>query len=158
MKQHLPKIDVLRGIAILLVFSYHALLVVFGDFEVLDFTPWWLWVNFGHYSPARLALALTPGGMGTQGVTLFLVISGFLIHWGYLKSGASFRAGEFFSRRFWRIYPPYLVALLLFGFTLGFGGGRSLLAHLTLTHNLSDQTFATINPSFWSLALEAQLY
>jgi peptidoglycan/LPS O-acetylase OafA/YrhL len=33
--------------------------------------------------------------MGGQGVTLFLVISDFLIHEGLLKSGASFRLSEF---------------------------------------------------------------
>ena len=101
---------------------------------------------------------MTPWGMGAHGVTLFLVISGFLIHWGFLKSGATFRFSEFFNKRFWRIYPPYLVAVLVFSLSLGTGGTFSLLTHLTLTHNFFDRTFSTINPSFWSLALEVQLY
>jgi peptidoglycan/LPS O-acetylase OafA/YrhL len=158
MPQHSQKIDVLRGVAILLVFSYHALLVVFGELEIYDFQPYWLWIDVTRFAPGRVIAGLTPWGMGTQGVTLFLVISGFLIHWGYLKSGAGFHLSEFFNKRFWRIYPPYLVALAGFALTVGSGGMRSLLTHLTLTHNFSDGTFATINPSFWSLALEMQLY
>jgi peptidoglycan/LPS O-acetylase OafA/YrhL len=158
MAQHLPKINVLRGVAILLVFGYHALLVLFGEFEIYDFKPSWVWVDFSRYSLGRILLNMTPAGMGAQGVTLFLVISGFLIHWGYLKSGAGFRWSSFFNKRFWRIYPPYLVALLLFSLSLGAGGKFSLLTHLTLTHNLFDRSSFTINPSFWSLALEVQLY
>ncbi|MDO7852005.1 acyltransferase family protein [Hymenobacter convexus] len=158
MPQHLEKVNVLRGAAIMLVFGYHSLLVVFGQYEIYDFSPSGLWIDFARYAPGRIVLGLTPPGLGAQGVTLFLVISGFLIHWGFLKSGATFRPGEFFSKRFWRIYPPYLVAVAVFGLTLGTGGQWSLLTHLTLTHNLFERTFFTINPSFWSLALEAQLY
>jgi len=158
MSAHLEKVNVLRGVAILLVFGYHALLIIFGQYEIYDFKPSWLWIDFARYAPGRIVLGMTPPGMGAQGVTLFLVISGFLIHWGYLRSGASFRWSEFFNKRFWRIYPPYLVALLVFSLGMGTGGWLSLLTHLTLTHNFADQTFMTINPSFWSLALEMQLY
>ncbi|MDO7845890.1 acyltransferase [Hymenobacter sp. M29] len=158
MPQHLEKINVLRGVAIMLVFGYHSLLVVFGQYEIYEYSPSGLWIDFARYAPGRIVLGLTPPGLGAQGVTLFLVISGFLIHWGFLKSGATFRFGEFFNKRFWRIYPPYLVAVAVFGLSLGTGGLLSLLTHITLTHNLFERTFFTINPSFWSLALEAQLY
>jgi peptidoglycan/LPS O-acetylase OafA/YrhL len=158
MAKHLPKIDVLRGVAIILVFGFHALLILFGNFEIYDFKPSWVWIDFSRHSLGRILLSISPWGMGTHGVTLFLVISGFLIHWAYLKSGAGFRWSAFFNKRFWRIYPPYLMALLVFALSLGTGGRLSLLTHLTLTHNFFDRTFATINPSFWSLALEVQLY
>lgn len=158
MPAHLEKINVLRGIAILLVFGYHSLLILFGQYEIFDFSPSWLWIDFTRYVPGRIVLGMTPPGMGAQGVTLFLVISGFLIHWGYLRSGITFRWSAFFSKRFWRIYPPYLVALLVFSLSLGKGDWFNLLTHLTLTHNFTDRTILTINPSFWSLALEMQLY
>jgi peptidoglycan/LPS O-acetylase OafA/YrhL len=158
MPQHLEKINVLRGVAIMLVFGYHSLLVVFGQYEIYDYSPTGLWIDFARYAPGRVVLGLTPWGLGAQGVTLFLVISGFLIHWGWLKSGATFRPGEFFNKRFWRIYPPYLAAVAVFGLALGTGGWFSLLTHLTLTHNFFERSFFTINPSFWSLALEMQLY
>lgn len=158
LRQHNEKIDVLRGVAILLVFSYHSLLVVFGQYEIYDFSPSGLWIDFSRFAPGRVLLGATPWGMGGQGVTLFLVISGFLIHRGFLKSGAAFRLGEFFNKRFWRIYPPYLVAVVVFGLSLGTGGAFSLLTHLTLTHNLFGRSFSTINSSFWSLGLEMQFY
>jgi peptidoglycan/LPS O-acetylase OafA/YrhL len=158
MVQHLQKIDFLRGIAILLVFSYHALLVIFGESRVFDFAPYGLWLNFSSYSTSRLLLDMTPAGMGAQGVTLFLTISGFLIHLSYLKSGGILQWSRFFNKRFWRIYPPYLAALLFFCLTVGTDGRLSFLTHLTLTHNFHYRTFFSINPSFWSLALEVQLY
>jgi peptidoglycan/LPS O-acetylase OafA/YrhL len=39
LRQHNEKIDVLRGVAITLVFGYHALLVIFGQYEIYDFSP-----------------------------------------------------------------------------------------------------------------------
>ncbi|MBO2007783.1 acyltransferase family protein [Hymenobacter negativus] len=158
LRQHNEKIDVLRGVAILLVFSGHSLIAIFGDYDFIDFSPSGLWIDFSRFAPGRVVLTMTPWAMGAHGVTLFLVISGFLIHWGFLKSGAAFRLSEFFNKRFWRIYPPYLVALAVFGLSLGTGGAFSLLTHLTLTHNLFERSYTTINPSFWSLGLEMQFY
>jgi peptidoglycan/LPS O-acetylase OafA/YrhL len=76
---------------------------------------------------------------------------------------------DFFIRRFFRIYPAYLVAVLLFAFlfpktALNFSGAsaseswRQLLSHLLLIHNFWAGTFSGINASFWSLAIEVQLY
>jgi len=156
MKQ-LEKIDVLRGVAILLVFGFHSLIGIFGDFEIEAYKGFWY--DSSHTSPSQLALNLNPVGLGHVGVKLFLIISGFLIHWGYLRGGGRFEPAKFYNKRFWRIYPPYLVALLLFAVTLGTAGGAfSLLTHLTLTHNFFKSTNFSINPSFWSLALEMQLY
>ncbi|RTQ53282.1 acyltransferase [Hymenobacter gummosus] len=158
LRQHSEKIDVLRGVAILLVFTTHCLVAIFGMYDLLDFSPYGLWINISRFSPSRVVLNLTPWAMGAHGVTLFLVISGFLIHWGFLKSGASFRLSEFFNKRFWRIYPPYLVSLVVFSLSLGTGGLFSLLTHLTLTHNLFNPTLHSINGSYWSLGLEVQFY
>jgi peptidoglycan/LPS O-acetylase OafA/YrhL len=156
MEKQLEKIDILRGIAILLVFGFHAMLEVFGAYQVEAYKGFWY--DAQQTTTRRLLLDLTPVGQGRIGVHLFLIISGFLIHWGYLKGGSRFEPVKFYSKRFWRIYPPYLVALLVFGFSLGTGGAFSFFTHLTLTHNLFSTTFYSINPSFWSLALEMQLY
>ncbi|QIX62467.1 acyltransferase [Hymenobacter sp. BT18] len=151
------RINILRGLAILLVFCYHAIYSVFGTFEIYDYKPYMVVYNFSQYPLKRILLTLTPLSTG-QGTTLFLVLSGFLLHRGYLKSGSAFSWPAFFNKRFWRIYPPYLVALLFFSLAVGSGGAFSFLTHLTLTHNLFPSTIISINPSFWSLALEAQLY
>ncbi len=106
-------------------------------------------------------LNFNPIGQGWMGVELFLVISGFLIHFIFLQNQNNFSWPEFFSKRFWRIYPPYLLVLISFfilGIAITFYGFKNLLSHILLTHNFFDSTFFTINPSFWSIALEAQLY
>ncbi|HMG82461.1 MAG TPA: acyltransferase, partial [Ferruginibacter sp.] len=97
---------------------------------------------------------------------LFLIISGFLIHLGYLSNKDKFNTKTFYSKRFWRIYPPYLLALLFFClFAYGIQGiltakGQTdFWLHIFFLHNLSSQTFfGAGNGSFWSLALEMQLY
>ncbi|QEM12495.1 acyltransferase family protein [Mucilaginibacter rubeus] len=110
-----------------------------------------------------LILNFSPSAFGFTGVTLFLIISGFLIHLGYLKNKEIFNASTFFSKRFWRIFPPYWFALLTFTIILNrhdFSNinFRDLIFHFFTIHNLFDSTFFSINASFWSLALEVQLY
>lgn len=119
---------------------------------------------------------------GRFGVNLFLVISGFCIHlrWaraGDLRAGSDFLA--FWRRRLVRLYPPYLVALLatVGGLVAAFG----LLGHPTtiaglfgypslgdlaldlallvlLLQNFTGASYGVGNGSFWTLALEEQLY
>ena len=68
-------------------------------------------------------------------------------------------------RRFWRIYPLYALALLAF-FALGAypphadgpAPGADLLVHAAMLHTLVPDHLNLINPSLWSLAVEAQLY
>jgi peptidoglycan/LPS O-acetylase OafA/YrhL len=154
-KAHLPQLDVLRAGAILSVFLFHFLSPAFGGHEQL---PWkGLWKDLTG-TPNSLFLALYPLTFGWVGVALFFVLSGFVIQLSFL-GGRAFHAGEFYWRRFWRIYPPYLVALLTF----------SLLQHIPLTslnfwshvlmfYNWLPEYYFTINPAFWSLAVELQFY
>lgn len=157
-KKYLHRIDALRGIAILLVLSYHTLLRLFPGFEVREYADNGVLIINDLQS---LILNFNPFGQGWIGVELFLVISGFLIHFIYLQSGSEFKWSSFFSKRFWRIYPPYLLVLLFFVIKRGdlsTSGLIHFLSHLTLVHNLNDNTFFSVNPSFWSIALEVQLY
>ena len=162
-KQHILFLDHIRGIAILVVFFFHCLGTSFGR----DQLPWGR--TFRDFStsdsvPASF-LALLPVTFGWAGVAVFFVISGFCIHLSHVRSSAG-DWGGFFIRRFFRIYPPYLLALLFFAFV--FTGSRLSLhsvsdigqlgSHLLLVHNGNDQWFFGINPSFWSIAVEAQLY
>lgn len=89
---HMPAIDAVRGIAILLVLAHH-------------FTPA---VSGTHFTKRMLEVAHT----GWVGVDLFFVLSGFLITAILLKT----RNGEdyflnFYARRTLRIFPVYYVAL-----------------------------------------------
>jgi peptidoglycan/LPS O-acetylase OafA/YrhL len=140
---HILFLDHLRGLAIFIVFIFHSL--------QQDFTASRAW-SF-------------PRSWGPLGVAIFFVISGFCIHLSHVRSREP-GFGTFFIRRFFRIYPPYLVALLFFvlifpGSRLDFHSGNdaaNFLTHLFLVHNLNAPFIFGINGSFWSIAVEVQLY
>lgn len=156
MKQHLEKFDFLRGIAIILVIGYHAMFCLFENFEIPKSDQ--LFISISALSNQQILLNILPFAFGNNGVTLFLIISGFLIHYNYILKNNKFSPSLFFNKRFWRIYPPYLVALLLFGFFVSNTTTSDWLHHLFLIHNTRSAYIYSINPSFWSLALEVQLY
>lgn len=93
--EHVPQLDGLRGLAVLLVVVMHA-------HWRLPNAPEW----------AHTWISLTEWGW--TGVDLFFVLSGFLITsilWRYRKSGNYFLA--FYGRRFLRIFPLYYLVLFL---------------------------------------------
>jgi len=100
----------------------------------------------------------SPSAYGWSGVDLFLLISGFLIHANSISKPGPPAWKSFFSKRSFRIYPPYLFALVLFGLWFGPYSFEQWTWHLSMLFNLNEQTFYAINPSFWSLTLEMQLY
>src|SRR6476620_6207780 len=97
---HLPALDGLRGIAILLVMLLH-------------FAPY----APGLQSPTVLLdrLYLGLAGIGWMGVDLFFVLSGYLIT-GILydTKGSKHYFRQFYARRFLRIFPLYYTALAIF--------------------------------------------
>ena len=106
--------DVLRGIAILGVFFVHYQYAIFQNF---DFVYGRYFVELPKYNDTYKYLSMSPFAFGWMGVTLFFLISGFLIHYITLKKGIDyFNLKLYFNKRFWRIYPPYLLALLFFIF------------------------------------------
>jgi peptidoglycan/LPS O-acetylase OafA/YrhL len=157
--RHIQVLDGFRGVAILAVFLFHALGVSFGIYKL----PWDGMAR--DFDVPKLFLALFPSAYGWAGVAIFFVVSGFCIHLSHMRSSQS-DWGSFFARRFFRIYPPYLLAIVLFFFCWPWGFFsidsasrlRQLIAHLFSIHNLNKQTFAGINPSFWTIAVEVQLY
>jgi peptidoglycan/LPS O-acetylase OafA/YrhL len=72
-----------------------------------------------------------------------------------VKSTHSFP--EYFIRRFFRIYPPYIAAVILFS-VISYPGIRQFASHALLIHNFFPSTFFGISPAFWSIAVEVQLY
>jgi peptidoglycan/LPS O-acetylase OafA/YrhL len=149
---HYKVLDGFRGLAILLVFAYHA----FHSSHLFSF-------------PAR-ALEWF-GSCGWMGVDLFFVLSGFLIT-GILTASVGtpryFR--NFYIRRSLRIFPLfYGVLLLSFALTpvLHLEWHRGHLAYLVYFQNievfLSPVNVEYVLPSidlshFWSLAVEEQYY
>jgi peptidoglycan/LPS O-acetylase OafA/YrhL len=157
--KHVEFLDHLRGVAILAVLLFHTLGLVFG----YDVLPWRGW--FRDFSAAESFWYFLPLSIGNIGVPIFFVVSGFCIHLSFQSQGKQW--GNFISRRIFRIYPAYLVALLFFTVLYGqyFRLDSSsqvlwtqLLSHLFLVHNFQNATIGGINGSFWSIAIEAQLY
>ena len=156
---HLPFLDLFRGIAILAVFLFHSLHAAY-DFTEL---PWK--GLFRDFEALRSPLVLYPLTYGHMGVAMFFVVSGFCIHLSHTRS-STHSWGDFSRKRFFRVYPPYLLAVLVFYFMWPFrtyslsspGYQRQLLTHLLEVHNLGGDTYFGINGSFWSIAVEIQLY
>jgi peptidoglycan/LPS O-acetylase OafA/YrhL len=156
--RRLRGIDALRGAAALGVVFYHA----------IEQGPKVLPNNLFQY-PIRLVQF--GSSFGYIGVFLFFVISGFCIHlqWARTKAAGTkpeIRFGSFWKRRIRRLYPPYLIALLLFLLLAAGTAGLNLTQfffydtgmHLLMLHNLDPNTCYTINGVFWTLAVEEQLY
>jgi peptidoglycan/LPS O-acetylase OafA/YrhL len=146
-------LDYVRGIAVLSVVLFHAL----GSAYSYSALPWdRLFRSFNF--PASF-IALLPLHFGWIGVPIFFVVSGFCIHLSFEKQGREWRS--FFIRRFFRIYPAYLAALILFAFLYtnrNHDIGLQFITHAFLIHNFNADTFHGINSSFWTIAIEVQLY
>ena len=148
---HLPDLDGLRGLAILLVLMHNLSTDVFPATVV----------------GRLLGFVLNFGWVGVQ---LFFVLSGFLITRILLRTQASSNYyGAFFGRRVLRIFPLYygslLVAFVVFPVI---GKVSPALAHdqdhqIWLWLYLSNWTHllnfeSQVFPHFWSLAIEEQFY
>src|ERR1700722_6763108 len=93
----------LRAIAIIAVFLFHLVLPVCG----INILPWGTW--FPQFTAPPSFWPLLPFSFGWCGVAIFFVVSGFCIHLSYKRKPDWL---DFASRRFFRIYPAYFVALL----------------------------------------------
>jgi peptidoglycan/LPS O-acetylase OafA/YrhL len=147
---HIPTLDGVRGVAILLVLAAHI--------------TWLLPQETSRF--ARLA-----GGwlsLGWCGVQLFFVLSGFLITRILLarKSQPSGYYRDFYTRRALRIFPLYyaalgVIALLRYGAGIQIGPeGSGWWWYLLYTQNWTNAA-GHIPPGvghFWSLAIEEQFY
>jgi peptidoglycan/LPS O-acetylase OafA/YrhL len=147
---HLPQLDALRGFAAAIVFAFH-----------------WYWLSFtaAATNPHLVFAAklLSPLGYGDSGVPIFFVLSGFCIHFAFCRTSVrNFSTPDFLHRRFFRIFPAYLLWLAIFSLCHSTRptsyAPAAILAHALMLHNFTPQYFLQINSSFWSLAVEWQFY
>ena len=152
-------IDLLRGVAVLMVMMAHLAFSYTGA----GGTP--------HIYPGLTITRLMTEGQ--WGVQLFLVISGYCIHIRWAKrADLDTRVAflPFWKRRLLRLYPPYAVMVLFaaaatYALTRAAGAPMpagalvtDVVVLLLLLQTFTDASARLGNPPFWSLALEEQLY
>ncbi len=156
-KRAIPSLDGLRGVAVLLVVAAH--LGIMGSAE--------------HFLVKRHQALL--GGLfrvdaGDLGVSIFFVISGFLITTLLVKGldRGERGLGRFYLRRFFRIFPPYYVYLAVVGalwashrVPMVEGAFVSSIAYVSnyYPYGLSHpESTGWLVGHTWSLSLEEQFY
>jgi len=130
------------------------------------------WFHFTHGNPRFLPSGLlkSTGEYGWLGVSMFFVISGFVIP--YALNKAQYEMGQyshFLAKRIIRLDPPYiadicLILALAYLVPLApmFQGApptyttMQLLCHLGYVNSLTGKPW--VNPVFWSLGIEFQYY
>jgi peptidoglycan/LPS O-acetylase OafA/YrhL/glycopeptide antibiotics resistance protein len=140
-------LDGLRAIAALAVFFVHfqQFTGVGGVFLFVDLERWMI--------------------NGNTGVALFFVLSGFLLSmpfWHSFKSNQFPNIKHYFINRAARIIPLYYLCLFgllaiksVQGSDVNF---NNIISHLFFLHNLKDYQVMSLNPPFWTLAVEFQFY
>lgn len=173
-KSTIAVLDGVRACAILMVIAFHI------DWNYGNFKKLWDW----HDNPLASSVAIAGG----TGVTLFFVLSGFLLFLPYAKAllfaGRWPLARTFYLRRALRIFPGYYLSLLILVILTApqyfqlphLGSLGHALKFLTAYPNLqppnladfglfltflmdsSVQTFRQLNGPYWTLATEWQFY
>ncbi len=143
-KGYIPGLDVLRGLAILLVIFYHG---TEGRVPWQGTTTWLRW-------------PLLAAQYGASGVELFFVLSGFLITSILIDTAADkdyYR--HFYIRRALRILPGYLLLLVVLKLDHVISW-RFVLAALLYIANMASLVGAKSYEygALWSLAVEEQFY
>lgn len=138
----IPTLDGWRGVAVILVLSAHA--------------QAGLWRHTWRYLPWL--------DTGKHGVTIFFVLSGYLITTLLRREGERVSLRQFYLRRFLRLMPvalAYLVAVWLLGSLVHQKTiGSDALACLTFVRNYIPFETPTnaMTSHFWSLSIEEQFY
>ena len=146
-------LDMLRGIAVLIVVVHHV------GVETIPAIP--------ELSGVSGFIFWKIKNLGWSGVDLFFILSGFLIGGLLLTEAEKFRSinvGRFLLRRGLKIWPSYLVLILVLaiceetnwisGESVG-GFIRDIFVHVFYTQNYLD---IGVNGPTWSLAVEEHFY
>lgn len=113
-------------------------------------------VLMSHYA-FLLVTGAHPVDALSTGVDFFFVISGFVFAPNILQKFSHTTA--FYVRRFFRIYPLYVVAVVAMWLIKDAENTGLLVKHLLFLHSSFNfyETFS-LNPAFWSLPVEIEFY
>ena len=162
--RHVDVVDGIRGLTVLMVLWFHFWQQTW--FMPTYPTPWLSFLGITDLTPSHIRW------VGYIFVDMMVLLSAFCLT---LPVARSMLLGEgvddactFYKKRFARIYPSYLLAVLIsFGFQLWWGhyptvsyAVRDLVSHLTFTHMFRADTYiyAPINGVLWTVALEVWFY
>ena len=162
-RERIEVVNVLRGLSCLFVLLYHV--------RVDLWTGWWnikLYPqNYSSFEKVTAWLSVPTPFMG-YAILLFFLISGFCIHYPNTLSNSKPSWLDYFKRRFWRIYPTYLVAVLLTAsisyFTHFQWDDTTWNAERMIRVALLSQNYPPTNgqflsnPSLWTIPLEIEFY
>lgn len=148
LSMNLPGLEGLRGVACLMVFAVH-----FGQIAKVE----------GNAGPFELARLLENGNAG---VALFFALSGFLLsrsYWQALSMGSlQPSTGNFLLRRMARVVPAYFLCLtgliVVNRLWQEDSWPQDALLHYFFIFNYFDANIFSINPPFWTVAVELQFY
>lgn len=164
-------LDYLRAVACLLVVLGHVYFMGFNGYEVI--TPYVPSVQQNIFGPdaAQRNVLTEPSlyltrkmgiNVGTLGVSLFFLISGFVI----LRAVERETAGQFLVRRFFRIYPPILATVLLLALVTAVYADRTGTTSPHSWQSVLSSAFVLngylhlfeTTPVLWSLEVELFFY
>lgn len=154
-KNNIAVLDGVRGIACLMVVAYHIGLLTSRETKI--------WTPVGPDHPLFSSIMAT----AASGVTLFFVLSGFLLFLPYAKSllfdNAWPAARHFYLRRGFRIIPAYYVCLFIIILVsqqqyLQRAHWKDLGLFLIFFMDSTKATNHQLNGPFWTLAVEWQYY
>ena len=146
-------LDGLRAIAILLVIWFH--------FNV-DAS-----LTLSRPTVSTMKILLPFSDVGSTGVYLFFVLSGFLLFLPYARALLGLQTfpstRKFYLRRALRILPAYWLVLIIYLVLSVDPLNRSsspldTISHFFLLHNYNPVAFHSIHGVFWTMAIESQFY
>jgi peptidoglycan/LPS O-acetylase OafA/YrhL len=143
LRKHMPELDVLRGLAILMVVLFHGL----------------FWSTAPTTSIHIVNLVIKATVVGWLGVNLFFVLSGFLITGILLdtKGNPSYYR-QFYLRRALRILPAYLAMIVILNLVRQLQLPQTIASLLFFANYLYLFHIPGGYGPFWSLSVEEQFY
>lgn len=152
--KHIKTFDAVRAMAIILVFLYHAGYLL--TYSKNGFIDWYRLVNKS----------------GTVGVSVFFILSGFLLFYQMYKKKEALTAievKEYIKKRLLRILPLYyfsiffIVLFLRHDILFAADGLRSIIYNLLFIRGINGTGWLggstiPINPVYWSLVIEMHFY
>lgn len=156
-------IDLLRGLSCLGILLYHVRIDLWIGWWRITGNP----QDYSSFAKAMAWLSIPTPFLG-YAILLFFLISGFCIHYPNVSLNSRPCWKTYCKRRFWRIYPTYLIAILLTSLISYYCHTKwsdntwsleRIFRVVTLSQNYPPRNGQFLsNPSLWTIPLEVEFY